>query len=784
MTLPQSEYIFIELAVDYPTAKDRTYTYRAPAQTAEKARLGSAFLVEFNKRPAVGYLTGFTSEPPDIKISNVTQIIESFSIPEELVGIAKKISSRYGSSIAQIIRLCSPPGEGKKIKKTIEIIGELNEVLTSNEIGLLQEMISSPKIDHNSAFLKNLRNKKLIRINNELVMQVPREKTTRAFKLGTAAGHKLTPRQKALVTKLQEKGQVSLRELKSDGFSADILNRLLKQRVIESIEVCLREAEPVNCKAPICSLTAEQEHAFGKIKASIGEGSENFYLWGITGSGKTEIYKRAALEALDKGLSSIILVPEIALTPQLEEQFRQYFGSNLAILHSRLPGSKRLSNWLMAYSGRAQVILGTRLAIFAPVQNLGLIVLDEEHENSYKQNNQPRYDARIVAAMRAEVSGATLIYGSATPSIENYHSFKNQTLNLLKLSNRINNLALPQVELIDMRSQETKGLFSGHLLKTIEQELDQDRKIMLFLNRRGFSRYLSCYDCSFIALCPNCSISLTYHNSENKLLCHYCNFQNRAMESCPKCGGHKIVFRGTGTQRIEQELAAHFPEAKIFRMDSDSTTRQGSHGRILSSFQNAQKAILLGTQMIAKGLHFPRVSVVGIINADTILNMPDFRAAERTFQLLVQMSGRCGRGDERGKVVVQTYNPDHYAIQCFAADKIDQFYEEELNIRKEALYPPYTKLVNIIFSSEAPLSAKEASERFRGELSAIGGITSILGPAPAPIHKLNKNFRWHILLKVPAGSVEELVNELHSLMLKLTSKSVKILIDVDPIWLL
>lgn len=786
MTVQSSDDVYIELAVDYPTAKDKTYTYKAPASVAEKLLPGATFLVEFNKRPAIGYFIGFTDKPDNLKVLAVKDLIESFAIPSELVEVAKSVARRYGSSIAEMLSLCSPPGESKKIKKTVAL-GDRSipdDELSSEEIEALEAVAKAEKIMASDSTLKKLHAKGLIKTIHELDLKIPKENRKMAYCVNNHASPQgLTPKQLEIVSFIKAREYVAANEIK-DLFSPNIVKRLQVNGVLDIVilDDVIEKTGNLIPDSKMLKLTEEQQTALGELGEGIKAGKGHFYLWGITGSGKTEIYKRAAIEAMRQGKTSLILVPEIALTPQLKKQFEQYFGDLLAILHSALPKQERLSNWMKIFTGKARVVLGTRLAVFSPLRDLGLIILDEEHESSYKQNNPPRYDARTVAVLRAKATGAVLVYGSATPSIENYHHIKEQSIKLLSLKNRINNASLPAVELIDMRDQTVKALFSERLTEAIRSNLAKDQKIMLFLNRRGFSRYLSCYDCSFLALCPNCSISLTYHKN-NQVLCHYCNYQARAIDSCPKCGSRKIVFRGSGIQRIEEELNIHFPDARVCRMDSDSTSKKGSHESILRAFEKEPKSILLGTQMIAKGLHFPKVSLVGVVNADTVLNMPDFRAAEKTFQLLVQMSGRCGRGKDKGKVIVQTYNPDSYAIKFFAQNKFEQFYEHELDIRREALYPPFVRLINIVFSSSIPLAAKQAGIDLHENLKDMSNIR-ILGPAPSPIHKLNGKYRWHLLLKAGETELEGLVNHLHTMMLKLANKGVKIVVDVDPTWLL
>jgi len=487
-------------------------------------------------------------------------------------------------------------------------------------------------------------------------------------------------------------------------------------------------------------LSADQEVAFRAILAALsgtdliplsepakaGEGrpagkaprERIFLLHGVTGSGKTEIYLRAVQAALENGRQSIVLVPEIALTPQLWERFLDRFPGRVALLHSGLGQRERYEEWQRVKRGEADVVLGVRSAVFAPVTRLGLVVVDEEHEPSFKQEETPRYHAREVAIMRARWWGAPVILGSATPSLESFAQARSGSYRLLELPRRIDDRPLPPVQIVDMRQELADGnrsIFSRVLREKIEERLRQRQQVILFLNRRGHSTFVLCRECGYVARCPHCDISLTYHQDPNLLNCHYCGYATPAPDRCPRCGSPFFRFFGAGTEKVEREVARLFPQARALRLDLDTTGRVGSHQRILGAFAKGDADILIGTQMVAKGLDLPRVTLVGVVTADTLLNLPDFRAAERTFQLLTQVAGRTGRGEEAGEVIIQTYAPEHYSIQAASNHDYKGFWEKEMAFRAPARYPPFSRLINIVVSSPK----EEVAQKTAGELGAL-----------------------------------------------------------------
>lgn len=536
-------------------------------------------------------------------------------------------------------------------------------------------------------------------------------------------------------------------------------------------------------------LTRQQELVLNPILKSVIERQREVYLLhGITGSGKTEVYLQAIEQALKFGMSAIVLVPEISLTPQAIERFKSRYGGIVAVLHSRLLESERFIEWKRLKEGVARIAVGARSAIFAPVANLGLIVIDEEHETSYKQEETPRYNARDTAVERARISGAVVILGSATPSLESYYKATSANeYKLLELTERIEKRPLPKVETVDMRREilDTKEMrvFSRALEFAVSGTLRKQGQVMLFLNRRGFSTFINCKKCGYVVKCKHCSVSLTYHFDTKKLICHYCDYQDSLPEVCPKCKSGSIRYFGIGTQKIESEAARLFPSANIARMDADATAKRGAHKHILSEFSKHKIDILIGTQMIAKGHDFPSVMLVGVISADTALNLPDLRASERTFNLLTQVAGRAGRGSEPGRVIVQTFSPSHYAIERSLNHDYAGFYGEEIKFRRELNYPPFTHLVEIKLRGGNEQRVVESAKALADDLkTSSAGNFEIVGPAPEFIWRLKEQFRWNMFLK--GHSPRRICDSIDESIKRIKGKSsVTITVDVDPVGL-
>lgn len=529
-------------------------------------------------------------------------------------------------------------------------------------------------------------------------------------------------------------------------------------------------------------LNAEQTQAFEKI---IHNPERTFLLEGITGSGKTEVYLQTIDHFLKKGQTAIMLVPEISLTPQITNRFIARFGDKVAIMHSGLSDGEKYDEWRKIKSGQAQVVIGARSAIFAPVENLGIIIIDEEHESSYKQDSSPRYHARDIALLRAKWHGAALLLGSATPSLESRARAMRGVYDLLLLTKRANEAAiLPEIQVVDMRREISDQLtnFSQTLLQKIKEKIEKNEQIILMLNRRGYSSFVMCRECGFVVDCPNCDISLTLHMDTRTLNCHYCGHVQGIPQTCPNCQSRKIRYYGSGTQKVEEELHKILPEARVLRMDVDTTRTKNAHEKILDKFGKHEADILLGTQMIAKGLDFPNVTLVGVINADTGLNLPDFRASERAFELLMQVAGRAGRADKKGEVIIQTFNPNHYAIQLTKAQDYEKFYEKEMAFRKELSYPPYYFTVQVLISHQNEeiviQKAYEIAQLLRQNLTTKA---KILGPTARPIARTHNLFHYQILVKYRfEEQLENALNQVLELTQQRENKNLRVLIDSEP----
>lgn len=534
-------------------------------------------------------------------------------------------------------------------------------------------------------------------------------------------------------------------------------------------------------------LNPEQAAAFAQVHEAIEQARhEVFLLKGITGSGKTEVYLQLIAEVLKKGKTALMLVPEIALTPQMVKQFKGRFGENVAVMHSRLSAGEKYDEWRKIKRGEANVVVGARSSIFSPVENLGIVIIDEEHETTYKQEENPRYHARNVAIHRGKYHQCPVVLGSATPSLESRARAQKNVYTLLELTERANKLDLPEVQIVDMRDEfeaDNRGNFSRVLQEKISDRLEKKEQIVLLLNRRGYSSFIMCRDCGYVLECPNCDISLTFHMDTKGMKCHYCGHEESVPRNCPKCRSHDFRYYGTGTQKVEKELNKLFPEARIIRMDVDTTRKKGAHEKLLSSFGKGEADILLGTQMIAKGLDFPRITLVGVINADTSLSLPDFRSSEKTFQLLTQVSGRAGRSDLVGEVIVQTFNPDHYAIRYAQLHHYDGFYRQEMALRHRGGYPPYYFTAQVTVSDRDEKKAQVKIYEINAMIRKyMGQETIVLGPSKSSIAKMNNRYYFQILIKYKQEP------KLHAVLKKILDESQKenakglyISIDTEPV---
>ena len=533
-------------------------------------------------------------------------------------------------------------------------------------------------------------------------------------------------------------------------------------------------------------LTSEQQTAIFTIKEFVKSGKYHpFLLFGITGSGKTEVYIEIIKSALKRNRTALMLVPEIALTPQMVDWFFHAFGEDIAILHSHLNDRQRWKQWNKIKSGQSKIVIGARSAIFAPLKDLGVIIVDEEHETTYKQENTPRYNGRDLAILRAKMNSAVVILGSATPSLDSWNNVNIGRFTLLKLSHRPLTYELPTVDIIDMKSEKDPQLLLSVKLKAkIEEKLIVGQQIILLQNRRGHSSFVQCISCGKLFGCPNCDISLKFHSNSQELICHYCGHKTHMPRKCPECGSYMFSFGASGTQQIEKQLNILFPKARILRMDSDSAGKKDSYDSMFTRMREGTVDILLGTQMIAKGLDFENVTLVGVISADIGLNVPDFRAAERTFQLLTQVAGRSGRGEKSGEVIIQTYNPEHYSIKTAMKQHFESFADQELEMRRHLKYPPEYKLARLVFSHKNEKYLKEQiskNAKVIGELKSLFKANEliILGPIDAPIARMQNNYRYHLILKADSVKVISAAISFLKDNLKVGS-TIKQVIDIDP----
>ncbi|SHJ96028.1 primosomal protein N' [Desulforamulus aeronauticus] len=727
--------LYAEVAVTVPVRLNQTFHYRVPEVLQQELSRFSRVEVPFANRVVQGFVIGFSPPPPTAKIKDIKRVIEKEPfLNEELLITAEWLVQRYLCSIGDALQcIAGPPGSKKKYQESVLVAAVDQNVLTG-------------------------------------LVRAPKQKET-------------------LEVALAKPGLSKSELAKLAGVSLSVVNTLLAKGYLK--EICQSqdsEATPIQAKKP--NLTKEQEDAVQQLRRVLQSAQPSAWLlYGVTGSGKTEVYLRTIEEVLRQQRQAIVLVPEISLTPQMVERFRSRFGSKIALLHSALSQGERYAEKDRIKSGEASVVLGARSAIFAPVPNLGLVIIDEEHETSYKQDETPKYHAREVALQRAAQSGAAVILGSATPAMESFcRARPGGPYTLLTLTKRIEDRELPKIQIVDLRQElglGNRSIFSLTLQRALTRRLERLEKCILFLNRRGLASIVVCRQCGQVMKCPHCDISLTLH-SDGWLKCHYCSYQTRSPVICPHCSSRIIRSFGVGTQRVEEEMNRLFPTCKVLRMDADTTTRKGSHKKLLEAFIHGDAQVLIGTQMIAKGLDIPQVTLVGVISADVTLHMPDFRAAERTFQLLTQVAGRAGRGQTPGEVIIQTYDPEHFSIRTAQRHDYLKFYQKEMITRQALQYPPFSHLIRVLFSGINEADVLAAAHWWQGQLTTTKQSSGfqkieILGPAPAGIPKIKDRYRWQLIIK---GSISKEIRSVAAQVLEqagLRFKQVAVSIDVDPV---
>ncbi|MBD6616174.1 primosomal protein N' [Komarekiella sp. 'clone 1'] len=857
---------WIEVLVDCPGSTG-LFTYRSPAQLEIKP--GDILSVPFGAQQVGAIAIRFLAQPnidlPLEKIREVEDIVSVGFFPSAYWELLNRVAAYYYTPLIQVIRVALPPGLLGRSQRRIRLVrgeGEqknnskfqntltpplVSSLVTPTARQILELLQAQPAGDYSFAYIQQ-KIKSAYRGIRELVRfglvqsyleppRLTRPKLQKAIILIDATDSDLTTRQREIVEVLRRRGgelwQSEL--LQICNASSSILKTLVQKGyiVIEEREVLRTEQGPALAGDRAKSLTAAQANALAIIQSI--DGFAEVLLHGVTGSGKTEVYLQAIAPLLNQGKSALVLVPEIGLTPQLTDRFRARFGMAVAstggtrarrslykvsVYHSALSDGERYDTWRQMLTGEPQVVIGTRSAVFAPLPNLGLIILDEEHDSSFKQDSPiPTYHARTVAQWRAELENCPLVLGSATPSLESWVSVRRQeeqggrglrqepptrdggaegqgsrgageqgkqnSLYYLSLPERIYSRPLPPIEIVDMRlelQQGNRSIFSRALQEALEQLQERQQQGILFIHRRGHSTFVSCRSCGYVLECPHCDVSLSYHHTEEGapqlLRCHYCNYTRSHPKFCPDCSSPYLKFFGSGTQRVAQELARQFPQLRLIRFDSDTTRNKGAHRTLLTQFANGEADLLVGTQMLTKGLDLPQVTLVGVVAADGLLHLSDYRASERAFQTLTQVAGRAGRGEDPGRVIVQTYTPEHQVIEAVRSHDYQSFSQVELEQRQALNYPPYGRLILLRLSSLDPIQVQNAAQIIATALSAEDGF-EILGPAPASILRVANRYRWQILIKFAPDALPQLPD--WEEVRDLCPPSVSLTIDVDPL---
>lgn len=791
---------WVEVLVDCPGCLD-LFTYKIPDQLLIKP--GDILSVPFGATQVGGIAIRLLTQPdvdiPLEKIREVEDVVSAGFFPPGYWTLLNQVAAYYYTPLIQVVRVALPPGllgrSQRRLRLTVlakENIAVYISPTAQQVINLLQK---TPTADYSYHYIQQKVKaayrgiRELIRLGlAENYLEPPRLTQPKLQKAVTLLGNSdndLTTRQKEIVEVLRRQGgemwQSELLQLCST--STSTLKALVDKGyiVIEDREILRREQGVTVIGDHHKSLTPAQNNALETIN-SLTKFAQ-VLLHGVTGSGKTEVYLQAISPIVEQGKSALVLVPEIGLTPQLTDRFRARFGNKVQVYHSALSDGERYDTWRQMLTGNPQIIIGTRSAIFAPLPNLGLIILDEEHDSSFKQDAPiPTYHARTVAQWRAALENCPLILGSATPSLESWVSRNHQ---YLSLPERINSRPLPPVEIVDMRQELKEGnrsIFSRKLQNALEQLEEKQQQGILFIHRRGHSTFVSCRSCGYVLECPHCDVSLAYHHVEagaqELLRCHYCNYGRLHPPHCPECSSPYLKFFGSGTQRVAQELNKQFPNLKIIRFDSDTTNTKGAHRNLLTKFANGEAHLLVGTQMLTKGLDLPQVTLVGVVAADGLLHLSDYRANERTFQTLTQVAGRAGRGDDPGRVIIQTYTPEHPIIAAVQKHDYQSFCDAELAQRQALNYPPYGRLILLRLSSLDPIQVQNVAQIIATFLSDQEGF-EILGPAPASILRVANRYRWQILLKFAPDALPNLPD--WQQVRSLCPSSVSLTIDVDPI---
>jgi primosomal protein N' (replication factor Y) len=814
------------------------YSYRVPEHLRASVAVGTCVHVPFGGQEKLGYVIErrriSASDSLHARLRDILAPVEgAITFNAEQAALARWIAARYVCDLSAAVRCIAPAAMGARVVTVVRLADEsitardagdslvqAHILETLRSLGGVAEIETLREAARVSAFAGSyaaLIRKGLLQETRAVSRAKVVARMVRAYELGMAAGAlsgRMSDAGQRILDALAEftrRGETPVlpeRLLTAAQASSGALKTLADKGAIIVREIPARRA-PHNLPAGRTQpppLTPGQSTAARRVAEMLAADQRSTpehlntrtpehptpnaqrptpntaLLFGVTASGKTEVYLHAIERTLQAGRSAIVLVPEIALTTQVVEIFTGRFGDEVAVLHSRLSEGERHDEWRRLQEGHARIVVGARSAVFAPMDNIGLIVVDEEHEASYKQESLPRYHARDAVFERARLSGAAVVLGSATPALETYYAAKRGQMALLEIPERIDNRPLPRVSVVDLREEfkEHKALFSRQLIEELGERLGRKQQAILFLNRRGYSQFILCRDCGYVARCPHCAVSLTFHAAWNALKCHHCDYGRSAPTICPSCGGGRIRGFGVGTEKVEEEVYKHFPSARVARLDRDTTTRKGAHAGILRRFRVGEADILIGTQMVAKGLDFPNVTLVGVISADTSINMPDFRAAERTFQLLTQVAGRAGRGEHPGTVVIQTFSPEHYSVQRAMRQDYPGFYEKEIAFREELFYPPFSRFANLICSDEDSHAANARAHALAAAFKeTLPKEVELIGPAPAPLSRLKSLYRRHVVLRAPVDAPLSFL--IRTTLARLSSSErMGITVDVDP----
>ena len=801
----------VEVLLQGPIYKSFSYliSEQRPFQASEL--VGKRVLVPFGNKRTSGFIIALQPRVLATNLKQVSSIIdEDPLINTELLDFLTEVAHYYLSDLGDVIANALPPSTGYREKKLLRLteFGQLATVIDPQEQRILDQLAGSKGVSFAwlvkaskvpEGIVKTLLERGMIEEFATSGFGLAKEKRMLAYKLGKSDFdiERYSIRLRAKITALQKalaKGSVLKKDLMAEvpQSSYALKKALADGLIVSEKQVVSRQLQSIQEieKAPRPKLTADQKKVLEQIAPSLLTNKfREHLLHGVTGSGKTEIYLRLTEQALETGRGTIVLVPEISLTPQLIERMTSRFGKQISILHSNLGAGERLDQWRAIASGQCRIVVGARSAIFAPMRNLGLVIVDEEHDPSYKQDERLTYHGRDLARIRAKLRSAVLVLGSATPSIESYYKTEQNDVARSEMPNRIGGL-VPKVELIDMRQHKRQlgraTVLSKPLVEGLKETLMRKESAILFLNRRGYTPTLLCPACGESPKCQNCSVSLTYHKKTDSLLCHYCGFEQERISLCEICGQADLVDIGIGTERLENELKIMFPDARIARMDRDTTRTKDAHSKLIGDLQKQKTDILVGTQMVTKGLDVAHVTLVGVLSADLSLHLPDFRASERTFQLATQVAGRAGRGDRPGYVFIQTFNHQHVAFQCARHENYRAFYEQEIESRRQAFYPPFSRLMRLKFRSANELSLRDTLDDafFKTQFQQLTNLISgqLVGPSQAPIRKLYGKFRWHALLKFPPSQpIQALKADLTELKEQLIKREVEFRWDIDPV---